>query len=483
MSPTPTTRTFFGHPFQLGKLFQIELWERFSFYGMQAILMMYLYYQTTSGGLNIDKTVAGGIVGAYGGSIYLATILGGWLSDRLIGAERTLFWSGVVVMSGHIALALLPDFVGLIAGLVLIAFGSGGVKASASSMVGQLYESRETRHLRDAGFSIFYIAINIGALLGPLLTGLLQSNIGFHYGFGAAAVGMAFGLWQYSRGRKFLPKTPAPFPLQSHEKPTIFRFTLLGLVVFALAIALGWLHFGNFKSVLLAVVILLSVYYFTRLLTGKHSTATQKKYIQAYLPLFLTSCIFWALWFQFYTVITIYIDETAKAQRMLGSFEIPVAWFSSLQGFWVIIFSGLLASLWMKMGKQQPKTPDKFAYGLIIVGVFYLLYMPFLGDSVMPLIVIALSIIVLTLAELLISPISLSFATKIAPPHFKTQMVALNFLSLSIGFTLGGLIFEWFYHADKLLHFYGLLGAIGIGCGVLLLVFTNNLNRMLSGID
>ncbi|MDO4644039.1 MAG: oligopeptide:H+ symporter, partial [Cardiobacteriaceae bacterium] len=147
-------KTFFGHPLQLSTLFHIELWERFSFYGMQGILLIYLYYTVENGGLGIDKTVAGGIVGTYSGSVYLSTILGAWLADRVLGAERTLFYSGIVVMFGHIALALVPGIEGMICGLILIALGSGGVKSSASSMVGSLYESDDLRFLRDAGFSI-----------------------------------------------------------------------------------------------------------------------------------------------------------------------------------------------------------------------------------------------------------------------------------------------------------------------------------------
>lgn len=213
-------KTFFGHPFQLSTLFHIELWERFSFYGMQGILLIYLYYTADKGGLGIDKTLAGGIVGAYSGSVYLSTILGAWFADRVWGAEKTLFLSGIVVMLGHIVLAAAPGLYGLLIGLIFIALGSGGVKSTASSMVGALYEQDEMRPLRDAGFSIFYIAINIGGFLGPLLTGLLQENIGFHYGFGAAAVGMAFGLWRYSLGRKNLPHPTVPHPLSKGQGKT-----------------------------------------------------------------------------------------------------------------------------------------------------------------------------------------------------------------------------------------------------------------------
>ena len=152
-------KTFFGHPLQLSTLFHIELWERFSFYGMQGILLIYLYYTASQGGLGMDKALAGGIVGAYGGSVYLSTILGAWLADRIWGAERTLFIAGIVVMTGHILLAIVPGLMGLLLGLVFIALGSGGVKSSAGSMVGSLYERDDLRELRDAGFSIFYPAL------------------------------------------------------------------------------------------------------------------------------------------------------------------------------------------------------------------------------------------------------------------------------------------------------------------------------------
>jgi len=179
--PKDHERTFFGQPRVLANLFGVELWERFSFYGMQGILLLYLYYSVEDGGLGISQDTAVGIVGAYGGLVYLSTIAGAWVADRLIGAERTLFYSAVLVMAGHIALSALPGTLGVGVGLVLIAFGSGGVKANATSLVGTLYTADDPR--RDAGFSLFYLGINLGALLGPLLTGWLQSSFGFHVGF------------------------------------------------------------------------------------------------------------------------------------------------------------------------------------------------------------------------------------------------------------------------------------------------------------
>lgn len=184
-------RTRFGHPIGLVNLFGVELWERFSFYGMLTILGYYLYYSATDGGLGLPRATATGIVGAYGGFVYLSTVLGGWVADRVLGMERTVFYGGVVVMCGHISLAILPGLTGVAVGLVLIALGAGALKANASSLLGTLYDLGDPR--RDGGFTLFYLGINLGAFTGPLITGLLQTRLGFHYGFGAAAIGMAAG--------------------------------------------------------------------------------------------------------------------------------------------------------------------------------------------------------------------------------------------------------------------------------------------------
>src|SRR4051794_24353701 len=206
----PSDTRFFGQPAALANLFGVEVWERFSFYGMQGILLIYLYYSAAQGGLGISEATATSIVGAYGGTVYFATIVGAWIADRLIGPERTLFYAATVVMAGHIALALLPGLTGVGVGLGLVGLGSGGVKANATSLVGSLYDEHDER--RDAGFSLFYLGINLGAFLGPLLTGLLQRNVGFHYGFGLAAAGMFLGLVPYGAGRRRLPDEAPPGP-------------------------------------------------------------------------------------------------------------------------------------------------------------------------------------------------------------------------------------------------------------------------------
>jgi POT family proton-dependent oligopeptide transporter len=213
-SDRPAERTVFGHPIGLVNLFGVEMWERFSFYGMLTILAYYLYYSVTDGGLGMPQSTATGLVGAYGGLVYLSTVLGGWVADRLLGMERTVFYGGVVVMAGHIALALVPGLTGVGIGLVLVALGSGALKANASSLLGTLYDKGDAR--ADGGFTLFYLGINLGAFVGPLITGLLQTRVGFHYGFGAAAVGMALGLAQYVVFRRNLGEhgrhVPNPLP-------------------------------------------------------------------------------------------------------------------------------------------------------------------------------------------------------------------------------------------------------------------------------
>ena len=279
------SKTFFGQPRQLSTLFHIELWERFSFYGMNSILAMYLYHSVTKGGLGFSEAVGGSIATAYGGSVYLSTIFGGWVADRILGAERTLFYSGVLVMLGHIALALIPGVSGMIAGLVCIALGSGGVKSSASTMVGSLYENDEWRARRDAGFSIFYIAINIGGMLGPLLTGILQENIGFHYGFGLAAIGMAFGLWRYNHGRKELPKLTAPNPLPANQRAAAAVIIAAVALTLIAAVHFDKINVNNYSRILLITIIVATLGYFARLLLDPRVDSDHRRYIIAYIPL------------------------------------------------------------------------------------------------------------------------------------------------------------------------------------------------------
>ena len=324
------------------------MWERFSFYGMQGILVIYLYYSASQGGLGIDEGTATGIVGAYGGAVYLATILGAWVADRLVGPERTLFASAIVVMAGHIALALIPDLAGVAVGLSLVALGSGGVKANATSLVGSLYAEDDER--RDAGFSLFYMGINIGAFAGPLLTGLLQENQGFHYGFGLAAVGMALGLVQYAVGRRSLPDEThdVPHPLEPSGR---LKYAAAGVgfaaVVAVLAVT-GLLNAGNLANWVLGVVSVAAVAYFVVILASSEISDTERSRVWSFVPLFVCNAVFWSLYQQQFTVVEIFSDK--RLDRDLFGWEMPVSWVNSINPVFVIVLAGAFAAMWTRLG-------------------------------------------------------------------------------------------------------------------------------------
>ena len=474
--------TFFGHPRALGTLFHIELWERFSFYGMQSILLIYLYYSLTSGGLGIDQGLAGGIAGVYGGSVYLATILGGWLADRVLGPERTLFYSGVVVMLGHVLLALIPGVPGLVVGLVCIALGSGGVKSSASSLLGSLYETEALRPLRDAGFSLFYLAINVGALFGPLLTGTAQTRINFHAGFGLAAIGMAVGLWRYTRSRHTVPDVGVPHPLSPAVRQQVLAGLILLLAIVAVLVGTGIVNTGNFSKVVLGINAVVVLSYFGWMLGSPGFSATEKRHVRAWIPLFLVCCMFWMLWGQVFTALVVYFDEVVP--RVVYGFEVPVPWGASMQCIWMIFLSGAIASLWTRLGKRQPGTPMKFVLSMLVLAAAYYIFVLYTrAGEPMPLWMYALVTLIINISELLISPIALSFATKIAPASFRTQAVAVHFLSISLGFTAGGALFNAWYSKEGMADFYQILSTGSLLTGLALLLVVPVLNRMLKEVD
>ncbi|WP_431790153.1 peptide MFS transporter [Microbacterium paraoxydans] len=472
---------FFGQPWSLVHIFGVEMWERFSFYGMQGILLIYLYFSVADGGLGLPEAVAGGIVGAYGGSVYLSTILGAWLADRLFGSERVLFVSAIIIVSGHLALALLPGFVGVGVGLVLVALGSGGLKANATSVVGTLYRPDDVR--RDAGFSLFYLGINLGAFLGPILTGLLQSTLGFHWGFGLAALGMTLGLVQYSFGRRGLPASAraVPNPLPRSRYPLVAGIAVGAVVVIAVLVLTGVIQADNLATIVIVVTVVAAVAYFAVILGSRRIDATERSRVWGFLPLFLTSVAFWSLYQQQFTVLTIYSDK--RLDRDLFGWEMPVSWVQSINPVFIIILSGVFAAIWTKLGTRQPSTPVKFGLAAIIMGSAFLLFLPFSGGGAnsTPLLAIVGILFVFTVAELLLSPVGLSVTTKLAPAVFHTQMVALFFLSIALGTAISGELVK-FYDPENEVPYFSILGGIAILVGIGLLLSVKPVLRLMRGV-
>ena len=478
----PTDTRFFGQPLALMNIFGVEMWERFSFYGMQGILLIYLYYSVADGGLGIPQGVAAGIVGAYGGFVYLSTIVGAWLADRVVGAERVLFASAIVIMAGHIALALIPGVWGVGIGLVLVALGSGGLKANATSVVGTLYSPDDTR--RDGGFSLFYLGINLGGFLGPLLTGLLQSTLGFHWGFGLAAVGMAVGLLQYSFGRRALPdaarRVPNPLPRSRYGLWLLIAAAAIVLIV--VLVLLGVIRADNLSLTVIVTVVVATIAYFALMLSSRRVQREERSRVVAFIPLFIASVAFWSLYQQQFTVLTIYSDQ--KLDRSLFGWTMPVSWVQSINPIFIILLSGVFAVLWTKLGARQPSTPVKFALGTLIMGAAFLLFLPFAGGGAnsTPLLAMIGILLVFTVAELLLSPIGLSVATKLAPAAFQTQMVALFFLSVSLGTAVAGWLAQ-FYDVNNETPYFLTLGLIAIVIGACLALGAKPVLKAMRGVS
>ncbi len=467
---------FFGHPKTLSNLFSIEMWERFSFYGMQAILAYYMYFSIAEGGLGLSKDLALSLVGAYGGAVYLSTILGAWVADRLLGSEKVLLCAAIMIMAGHVALAVLPGAAGLAAGLILVAVGSGGLKANATALVGSLYAKDDTR--RDAGFSIFYMGVNIGGLIGPLLTGFLQLRWGFHIGFAAAAVGMLIGLLIYISGRKNLPNSVQVVsnPLPVKERKAYLIGAVAFIVVVIAAFSLKVVTPESLARTIAYVVIVASIIYFTLMLRSKRVTAVERKHVLAFIPLYIASTAFWALFQQQFTFIAVYSQE--RLDRSLFGWEMPASWVQSINPVFIIVLAGVFAALWTKLGNRQPGTLVKFSVALLVVGVAFLVFIPLDSLEKTPLLALVGILLLCTVAELLLSPIGQSMTTKLAPAAFGTQMIALFFLSVSLGTTLAGILAGFYTEGNEITYFLA-LGGTAIVLGIALLLASPALKKLM----
>ncbi|GAA1029319.1 hypothetical protein GCM10009557_17430 [Virgisporangium ochraceum] len=364
---------------------------------------------------------------------------------------------------------------------MLVAFGSGGVKANATSLVGSLYAPDDQR--RDAGFSLFYMGINIGALAGPLLTGLLQQNVGFHVGFGLAAVGMAIGLTQYALGRHRLAEVgrEVPNPLPANRRLMAVGIGVLALVSIALLAIVGLLPARRLSTIVVVVSGVAAVAYLAVILLDRHLSRVERQRVVAFIPLFVASAAFWSLYQQQFTVVTIYSDT--RLDRDLFGWEMPVSWVQSINPVFIIVLAGVFAALWTRLGDRQPSTPVKFAAGTITMGVAFLLFLPLAGggENSAPLLALVGILLVFTIAELLLSPVGLSVSTKLAPDRFRTQMVALFFLSVALGTALSGTLASY-YSEERESAYFGVLGVVAIVLGLGLAALTPVIRRLMHGV-
>ncbi|MGM0124166.1 di-/tripeptide transporter [Enterococcus sp. AZ194] len=481
-------RSFFGQPKGLSTLFFTEMWERFSYYGMRALLIYYIYDTVANGGLGLPRASALAIMSIYGSLVFMSSIIGGWLSDRVFGSRKTVFYGGLFIMIGHIVLATPLGIGALFLSMLLIIIGTGMLKPNVSGMVGHLYSKTDLR--RDAGFSIFYMGINMGALLAPFIVGTLGQDYNYHLGFSVAAFGMFFGLLQYYiQGKNSLvtigmePTNPMN---QAEKKKFGFAFLtalLIVLLIFGIAYVTNHLTIDFVVNMISLLGILLPVYYFTKMLTSKDVTPEEKPKVLAYIPLFLSAIVFWSLEEQGSSILALFASERTKDS--LFGFSVAASWFQSLNPIFVFILTPVFVTLWTKLGKKQPSTVTKFSIGLIFAGLsFVLLMFPGLlfgtEGKVSPLWLI-FSFFIMIVGEMCLSPVGLSITTKLAPRAFEAQTVAIWLLADAASQAINAQIARFYTPATES-GYFGIVGGVAVIAGIILFLIKNPIKKLMGAV-
>ncbi|WP_248961509.1 peptide MFS transporter [Sphaerisporangium perillae] len=479
-------RRVFGHPRGIVTLFLTEMWERFSFYGLRAILYFFLIATAAGGGLGLSKPTATAVVGVYGALVYLLALPGGWIADRLLGARRAVLIGGTVIMIGHISMAIPIRGPGLIwLGLALIVVGTGLLKPNISTMVGGLYPEYDNAR-RDAGFSIFYLGINLGAFAAPYVVSNLAKDGRWHLGFGAAAVGMALGLAQYIAGGRHLRgagETPG-HRLTPEERRHFGLIAAIGLGGAAVAIALwalsGTLTVDRFTVALTVLTVLVPVGYFAYILLGSHNlTSEERSKMKAYIWLFVAAAIFWMI----YDLAPTVLNEFAASKTDLKLFGHPItaATTQSFNPLLIMIFVPIFAALWVKLGARVGAA-QKFAFGLFMIGVSFVvmaLAARLAETGRISVWWLFLVYLIQVFGELSLSPVGLSVTVELAPHAFKSQMLGVWFLSFAVGDAIGGQTARLLRYMSQPAYFLT-LAVIAIAASGVLLAFAHRL-RVLMG--
>ncbi|MET9993237.1 peptide MFS transporter [Streptomyces mutabilis] len=480
--PSQDDRAFFGQPKGLLTLSALEVWERFSFLGMQAILVLYFADTVADEGLGMNAGTAASVSAAYGTLVYLVSVGGGWLADRILGSYRAVLWGGILIALGHYSMAV-PTAAMTWVGLGLISAGTGLLKPNVAAMVGKLYRTDDDR--RDAGFALYYMGINIGAFAGPLITGWLGEHQGWHWGFSAAALGMTLGLVQYIAGRRHLAgrRHAAEFALAPAAMRRAVRLMVAGAVVFAALCGtlagVGWLTLGRFVDVLTLVSVVAPVVYFWVMFTSPRVTAEERGRLRPYIVLFLASVVFNFILFQAYS--TMMLLASTNADTSILGFDFPSSWYASALGAFEVALAPVVAAVWVRMGRRQPHASNKIALGVILGGLsFLLMVVPTVGhegtDYRMAAWWIVGSYLLLGLGDVLLETSGLSASSKLAPKAFSSQTMALWFLSLALANGIQAQVVKIY---DDVSHpaYFGVNGAIAVVLGLVVVALAPWLRR------
>ena len=447
-------RSFFGHPVGLSTLFFTEMWERFSYYGIRPLLVLFMTAAMAQGGFGFERATASSIVGIYAACVYLASLPGGWIADRLLGLRRAIWYGGILIALGHLSIALSLIFAhsAFFIGLVLIVMGTGLLKPNISAIVGELYPEGGAR--RDAGFSIFYMGINIGALVAPLITGYLGERVGWHFGFGAAGVGMVIGLITYRlRANNTLGgigMAPASTDPAEHRRVKLTVAVALGAIALLIALVMGGMIQINPVSLaqkMTVVIVGSALAYFIYLFAGGGLTGEEKKRVVIIILLFIFAAIFWSAFEQAPTSLNLFARD--YTDRVVFGWEMPTLWLQAANSVFVILLAPVFAVVWMALGRRgkDPSSVAKFAWGLFFAGLGFVVMLVaaniVIGSGgtvrVSPWWLV-FSYFLQTIGELSLSPVGLSSMTKLAPFKFKGQMMGVWFMAAALGNLIAGLV-------------------------------------------
>jgi POT family proton-dependent oligopeptide transporter len=462
-----------GHPRGLTTLFLTEFWERFSYYGMRAILLLFMVAPAEAGGLGFATEKAAWIYGLYTGSVYLATIPGGFIADRLLGLRRAVLAGGILIALGHYTLAFQGVETVFFSGLALIVLGTGLLKANISSIVGRLYGPDDER--RDPGFTIFYMGINLGATISPFVCGYLGQRIGWHWGFGAAGVGMTLGLVQYVLGAKRLGSAGLP-----PETPKDAGKQWLAVIASVAAIGAALIASGQYRDYLIAGS---AIVLFAWILV-KAENAVERKRIGAIALLFVFASIFWMGFEQAGSSLTLFADRITD-NRVFGR-EFPSSWYQSVEPFFVIALAPLFAWMWTRLGRKAPSSPAKFAIALLLLSAsfFLIAYGSVLYGrdevKVGPLWLVGVYLLH-ALGELSMSPIGLSMVTKLSPTRILGFIMGIWFLTNAVGnFTAGSV--AGYFDRLPLPQLFGAVGIVTLVATAVLVLLTRPIRSLMSGV-
>ena len=477
---------WFGHPRGLSTLFFTEMWERFSYYGMRAILVLFMTSAMTTGGMGLDDVTATAIYGLYTAAVYIVALPGGWVADRLLGLKRAVFWGGVSIAAGHFTLAV-PTAATFYLGLMLIVIGTGLLKPNVSAMVGDLYPEGGAR--RDAGFSIYYMGINVGGFFGPLVCGYLGENVAWHLGFAAAGVGMALGLIQYSWGGRYLGKAGEPKDeARSPESRAVARRTLIrtlqaifGLILIAAALGVsgavrltlvGFVDSTGVFIVALAAVFLLYVALFGGL------TAPERRRVAVIAVCFTAAACFWSGFEQAGSSMNLFAERLTN--RMFGGWEMPASWLQSVNSLFIILLAPVFSALWLRLGARNPSIPAKMGCGLLMLGIGFAVLAWASGFAAPEKPVSANWLVATyffhTIGELCLSPIGLSAITRLSPARYVGQMMGIWFMGAALGNLVSGRV-AGLIATLPLPQLFGAVTLFSVGAGLVLLAFTPILRR------